>query len=212
MPTRPYRSARRSAAAAATRAAVLDAALRLFEQRSYAGTAIADVAAAADVAVTTVYSSVGGKPQLLVALIQDAAGDPAIGAAMTAVAEAGSGAEVLAGLAAGTRAVFEQHAWVLGTLYDNAAADPVILAAQQESEHAYRRRVHAAAQRLGEVSDPALDPGACADVLWFFFGFRAWRDLRSLDWSWDRAEAWLVGQAAAALLGTDPPRAGAGHG
>ena len=200
MTTRPYRSPRRASAAAATRTAVLDAALRLFEERTYAGAAVADIAAAAGVAVNTVYASVGGKPQLLVALIQDAAADPAVAATMTAVGEATTGADVVRTLAGGTRTVFERHAWVLGALYDNAGADPVITAAQQEAEAGYRSRVAVAARRLVEVGATAEQPRACADVLWFLFGVRAWRDLRSLGWSWDRAEDWLVGQAAAALL------------
>ena len=200
MTARPYRSPLRASAAAATRAAVLDAALRLFEERSYAGAAVADIAAAAGVAVNTVYASVGGKPQLLVALITDVAGDPAVAATMTAVGEATTGGDVVRRLAGGTRAVFERHAWVLGALYDNAGADPAITAAQQEAEAGYRGRVAVAAQRLVDVGATAQAPQECADVLWFLFGVRAWRDLRSLGWSWDRAEDWLVDQAAAALL------------
>jgi AcrR family transcriptional regulator len=199
---RAYHSVRRTAAAAATREAVLAAALRLFRERGFAATAVADVAADAQVSVNTVYAGVGGKPQLLVALIQDAAADPAIDAAMAAVAAASSGDAVLRLLAAGTREVFQRHDWVLGALYDNAAADDAIRAVQVTAEDAYRRRVTEVAGRLAALGALADGVGArqAADVLWYFFGFRSWRSLRELRWSWDRAEDWLVAQAGAALL------------
>lgn len=70
--SRPYRSTRRAAGAAATRAAVLSAARTLFAERGYAGTTVAAVAREAGVAVDTVYTSVGRKPQLLLALVDEA--------------------------------------------------------------------------------------------------------------------------------------------
>lgn len=66
---RQYRSALRAGRAAATQAAVVAASRELFASRGYAATAVADVAAAAGVNVDTVYSSVGRKPQLMLAVI-----------------------------------------------------------------------------------------------------------------------------------------------
>jgi AcrR family transcriptional regulator len=63
--SRPYDSSARQELARATRRQVLAAATELFLERGYPATTMADVAAAAGVAVQTVYSSVGGKAELL---------------------------------------------------------------------------------------------------------------------------------------------------
>ena len=70
--TRPYDSTRRRQAAARRRERVLAAARELFTSRGYAGTTMADVAAAAGVALDTVYALVGPKPQLFRLLVESA--------------------------------------------------------------------------------------------------------------------------------------------
>jgi AcrR family transcriptional regulator len=65
---RVYDSPRRREQAAATRAAILDAALRLFEKRGYAATSVAAIAEEAGVALKTVYAVFGTKRGVLLAL------------------------------------------------------------------------------------------------------------------------------------------------
>jgi AcrR family transcriptional regulator len=65
---RRYDSPRRRSQAAATRAAILDAALRLFAERGYARTSMAAIADEAGVAVKTVYLVFESKRGLLLAL------------------------------------------------------------------------------------------------------------------------------------------------
>jgi AcrR family transcriptional regulator len=65
---RVYDSPRRREQAAATRAAILDAALKLFEQQGYAATSVGAIAEEAGVALKTVYAVFGTKRGLLVAL------------------------------------------------------------------------------------------------------------------------------------------------
>ena len=80
--TRTYRSPVRAEQAAATRRAVLVAARKLFTTTGYAATTVADVARLAGVSVDTVYTSVGRKPELLLA-VHDMAlggGDEPVGA------------------------------------------------------------------------------------------------------------------------------------
>jgi AcrR family transcriptional regulator len=67
---RAYHSPRRAAAAATTRQAILTAARSEFLRNGYTATTIAGIARAADVAVDTVYASVGRKPALLRQLIE----------------------------------------------------------------------------------------------------------------------------------------------
>jgi AcrR family transcriptional regulator len=65
---RAYDSPRRRQQAAATRAAILDAALKLFAQQGYAATSVAAIADEAGVALKTVYAAFGTKRGVLVAL------------------------------------------------------------------------------------------------------------------------------------------------
>jgi AcrR family transcriptional regulator len=65
---RGYDSPRRREQAAATRAAILDAALTLFEKQGYAATSVAAIAQEAGVALKTVYAVFGTKSGVLVAL------------------------------------------------------------------------------------------------------------------------------------------------
>src|SRR5882757_3417256 len=62
---RSYESRLRRERAEATRLAIAGAAGRLFAERGYAATSIDEIAAAAAVGRATVFSSVGGKPELL---------------------------------------------------------------------------------------------------------------------------------------------------
>ena len=65
---RRYDSPRRNQQAAATRTEILEAALRLFEQRGYTATTMAAIAAEAGVALKTVYLAFQTKRGLLLAL------------------------------------------------------------------------------------------------------------------------------------------------
>src|SRR5215475_13744181 len=76
---------RREKQAAETRQDILDAALRLFAERGYGRTSIADIAAGAGVAVPTLYTSVGAKPVILRQLLEridERAGIAALAATM----------------------------------------------------------------------------------------------------------------------------------
>ena len=69
---RRYESLQRTHAAAETRHAILAAARDLFVEKGYGATTMQDIARAADVALDTIYASVGRKPQLFRLLIETA--------------------------------------------------------------------------------------------------------------------------------------------
>jgi AcrR family transcriptional regulator len=202
MEARSYQSPRRAQAAAATRRAVLDAALALFEADGYGGTVMSDVAARADVSLNTVYTSVGSKPELLIALLEDASEDGRIGDTLAALAEEGTPEKAIALIAAGTRAVFEANGWLLGILYDIAATDPQVAAATRDVTERYRGRIQQAAQHLDSLDRllPGLTVDKAGELLWFYFGYRPWRDLRDMGWQWDEAQSWLTSQAIHATI------------
>lgn len=200
---RSYRSSRRDQAAAETRGAILDAAERLFSANGYARTTVAQVAEAAAVATNTVYTSIGGKPQLVLALAERGVSDPTIMRTLDDVEAATDTAQVLRALAHGTAETSRRQFQVITVLYDNVHADPLIADAARRTDVLYRERLDRAAHRLAEFGAlrPDVDIAAASDVLWFYFGRIAWRQLHDLGWSGQRIERWLVAQATAALCG-----------
>ncbi|HWG27595.1 TetR/AcrR family transcriptional regulator [Actinospica sp.] len=202
MDKRTYRSPRRDQNAAQTRDAILDAAEELFATSGYAQTTVGNVANAAQVATNTVYTSVGGKPQLVLALTERGMADPAIAQSLDGIDAADSAAEVLRLLAWGTGQTTLRHLRVITVLYDNALADPLIADMAQHANLRYRQNLDRAARRLGELHAlrPDVDQAQASDVLWFYFGWVAWRQLHEMGWAPERAEQWLLTQATAALL------------
>lgn len=71
---RSYRSPVRTAQAAATRQRILDAARALLEAQGYEATSVTALAEAAGVSVDTLYTAVGRKPQIVLAVIDDLLG------------------------------------------------------------------------------------------------------------------------------------------
>ncbi|MCU1682012.1 MAG: TetR family transcriptional regulator [Amycolatopsis sp.] len=206
MATRTYRSPRREQAAANTRTAILDAAETLFAANGYAATTVNEVAAAATVGPNTVYTSVGGKPQLVVALIERAAADPLISASLDEIDTLTDGPEIIKRLAAGTSAARRSRQRAIAVMLDNLTTDPLIAEAAKRTAALLRQRLHRIAARLTAVRtlrDGTTTARATA-VLWFYFSFTPWRELRDLGWTWKETERWLAEQAISALI--DPPK------
>ena len=171
---RSYRSQRRAEQAAATRAAVLRAARDRFTERGYAGTAVADVAAAAGVNVDTVYRVVGRKPQLVLAVIDMALA----GADEPVVPEQRDYVQAILA-AEGARAKLTTYADALGRVMPRVAPlfDSLAQAALSEPECAAvrdaigeRRRANmlklaADLRATGELRSD-LDDDTVADLLW----------------------------------------------
>jgi AcrR family transcriptional regulator len=197
-----YNSPRRQQAAAATREAIIEAAQELFAGQGYGCTTVAQIAEAAQVAPNTVYTSVGGKPQLLAAITEGAADDPGVAETLTAVAQSTDPAEVIRLTATGTRRVNERRAKAVAVLLDNAQADPAAAEMLQVAVRRYRDALATLARRLEELG--AVEPSdlnRTADVFWYLFGWMSWRILiTDLRWSWDEAEQWLTQRGIEALL------------
>jgi AcrR family transcriptional regulator len=203
-----YNSPRRQQAAAATREAIIEAAQELFVSQGYGCTTVAQIAEAAQVAPNTVYTSVGGKPQLLAAITEGAADDPGVAETLTAVAQSTDPAEVIRLTATGTRRVNERRAKAVAVLLDNAQADPAAAEMLQVAVRRYRDALATLARRLEELG--AVEPSdlnRTADVFWYLFGWMSWRILiTDLRWSWDEAEQWLTQRGIEALLNRERGR------
>jgi AcrR family transcriptional regulator len=203
-----YHSPRRQQAAAATREAIIEAAQQLFATQGYPRTSVAQIAEAAQVAANTVYTSVGGKPQLLAAITERGTGDPGVAETLTAAARATDPAEVIRLTAAGTRRVNQRRAQAVAILLDSAQADPAAAEMLRVTVRRYRDALAALARRLEDLGavEPS-GPNKAADVFWYLFGWTSWRTLiTDLQWSWDEAEQWLARRGIDALLQRDCAR------
>lgn len=152
------------AAAQRTRRAILDSATRLFLERGYVATTLADVAAAAGVALDTIYATVGRKPTLFRLLIETAisgAEEPIPAEErdyVAAIRAEGLAARKLELYAEAMRAIHARLAPLLRVLQAAAPADPELTAVW--SEIAERR---ARNMRLF-VSDVAQTGALRADI------------------------------------------------
>jgi AcrR family transcriptional regulator len=170
----------RQAQAAATRTSVLEAARELFTEHGYAGTTVTAVAERAGVAVDTVYAAVGRKPQLLIALVDEAlagrgrdapAAEPTTAEQrdyVRAIHAARTAGDKLATYAAALARLQADVVPLVGALRQAAASDD---SARQAWQGLGQRRADnmlllaAELRATGELRDD-LDDREVADVLW----------------------------------------------
>lgn len=198
--TRPYHSPRRAQDAADTRRDILRAAAELFSANGYARVTVADIAKRAGVAPQTVYSSAGSKSEILHKVVSESIARSDSASTVAAIRKTDDLAEALTLLAKGTRAGNEGEQQVVEVLY---AAFPVHedgAALWEQSTTSYRQALREVAEHLRDNGLIQVDVDEAADVLWFCFGFGAWRTLvKECGWSWDDAERWLARQAITAF-------------
>src|SRR6476659_7037249 len=172
--TRRYDSTRRREQAAATRRAILEAAQRLFERDGYGATTMAAIAAAASVALKTVYLAFETKSGLLRALWHlRLRGDEADVAVPDRdwyrdVIEEPDPVRKLRLNARNSRIVKERAGALLGVIRSAAPLDADIGALWgriQEEFYGVQRRVVETLAETGALR-PGLDVAAATDVLW----------------------------------------------
>ncbi|MEU8402191.1 TetR family transcriptional regulator [Nonomuraea sp. NPDC048892] len=205
MGVRGYKSPVRARHAEDTRRSIVAAATALFAEQGYARTSVAAIAAAAGVAVNTVYASVGNKSALIMAMSEDGAADAVAVETERRIGACSDPREILRILAEGTGQVRRRRQDALAILLDNRNADPDVAAAAEVALRAVRDRLKVAATRLIAVGGlrEGLTAKQVEQTLWFYFGFEAWRTVRDFGWSWKDATDWLAEQATRALLPAD---------
>lgn len=188
---RSYDSSRRRAAAEGTRAAVLAAARELFTTRGYAATSVAEIAAAAEVSVDTLYAAVGRKPQLLLAVhdMELAEGDAPLAAEQRRyvqdVRSAGTAEEKIAVYAAALGRVLPRSVPLLEALRvaGQSDADCRRVYESVSDRRAANMRLFAADLRAtGQLRDD-LDDDTVADLVWSMNSPDYFRLLRSRGYS-----------------------------
>jgi AcrR family transcriptional regulator len=193
---------RREVAALATRDEILRAARRLFAEEGYAATSIQRIAAEAGVSVQTIYSSVGSKAALVLALndlIDEEAGLREVGAAL----EAETRPERMIALGVRlTRQLNERCGDLVRVLVSTAPSEPDVAATYEEGLRRHRRGVTALSGRLAELD--ALAPGTTSEQAAAAFAIMtspaSWLQLIGDGWTFDEAEEWMAASLSSLLL------------
>lgn len=175
---RRYDSPARRAAAAQTRRDVLAAACDLFGGQGFAATSVAEIARRAKVSVDTVYSSVGRKPELLLAVHDmELAGGPDPVPALErdyvrAVREAPTARLKIEVYAAALAEVLPRTVPLLLALREAGATDPACrdLSASIVQRRAANMRLFAQDLRATGELRPDLTDGWVADLVWSMNG------------------------------------------
>ena len=199
---RPYHSPLRRSQADATRARILDAALRLFSESGYAATTIASVAREAGVVPETIYGSFGSKKALIDGLIERAA-PPDTAATLEGrwAAEAGDPAAQLAVIAA-FAAEFWGHNDDLACVLRQGTGDAEIGAEWTSRQEA--RRVLFGTALAGwpaGIRKRGVSRDQAADIVWALTSDELFH-LLVIDRGWpiEAYRAWLTSALRSALL------------
>ena len=196
---RRYRSPVRAEQARQTRLAVLRAARDLLAEHGYDATTVAMVAATAGVSVDTVYTSVGRKPELAVAVVDMVLGssDEPVPAQerdyVRAMLSARTGREKLAVYAAALESLIPRTAPLLEALRRAGESDPASAGAWSmvmERRAGNMLRLAADLRTTGDLRTDLSDREV-ADIIWTTNSSEYWLLLQSRGWSAERYSALL---------------------
>ncbi len=207
--TRRYDSPRRREQAAATRAAILEAAQRLFERQGYAATTMAGIAAEAGVALKTVYLAFETKSGVLRALwhllLRGDEADVPIGERdwyREVVAEPDPERKLRLG-AHNARLVKERAAAIMDVIRQGAPADPDIetLWDRIQTDFYDNQRVIVESLHKKKALRPGLDVTGATDILWTLNHPDLWQLLVvQRGWTPERYEKWFADTVTDQLL------------
>ena len=198
---RRYDASRRRAAAQQTRHAIVATARQQFLERGYAATTMPAIAAAAGVALDTVYASVGPKPALFRHLVEisiSGAEEPVPALERDYVREIRAQPDPRRKLelyARAMRLIHERLAPLFRVLRDAAQVDPELTALWEEISQRRASNMRMFAADLAAAGDlrEGVSVDEAADVIWatnspeFFLLL-----VRERQWDLDRFESWLA--------------------
>lgn len=175
--SRNYHAPVRSAAASRTRHAILAAARELFVERGYAASTVSAISDRAGVAVPTLYTSVGGKPAIALAMIEFINEE----ADVAAMAQAWMTAERAEGVVDGcvhlTRKLDEICGDIMRALLAAGAVDAEVQAAVRAGQTAHREGMAMAASKLANMGRLAIDEADAARLLAVYTAPEVWHQL-----------------------------------
>jgi AcrR family transcriptional regulator len=169
---RSYRSPTRDRQRAATRAAILDAASRLFVERGYAATSVAAIAEAADVSPETVYAIFHNKREVLGGVVDVVATN---GGATTGVVADEWLERVRAEpdqrrrfaiMTEATRDLLRRAAPIDEVVRAAANADPDIAGMQRDHDQRRLKDIRVLIGLLAEAGPLRMPPDRAVDLMW----------------------------------------------
>ncbi|GIF74929.1 TetR/AcrR family transcriptional regulator [Asanoa siamensis] len=201
---------RRTVKARETRTRMLDAARRLFVEQGYGATTLADVAAAAGVAVQTIYFTFGNKRSLFKEMVDvTIAGDEEPVATVDrdwfrAGIEAPTAQAHLRAHVAGTTVVLDRVAPIIKTVESAGATDPEIAGLWPDADPRYTVATAAARSLVGKPGGrPGVSATDAADLLYgvlspelylLLVRDRGWSPARFERWAFDTLRPQLCGE------------------
>jgi AcrR family transcriptional regulator len=194
---------RRQLQAAETRRDILLAATRLFTRQGYAHTSVNDIAREAGVAVQTIYSSVGSKPRLVTAMVDEVdliAGIPQLAAEIMSSTDPGEIIDLQARL---TRQLNERCRDILAGLRSAAQVDETIAAAYADGQSRHLSGCRRSAERLAQLGAlrAGMDVDTAAATQAVLLSIDTWVQFISQHgWTFDRVEQWLSSTLRTLLL------------
>ena len=204
---RAYDSPRRREQAAATRTAILDAALELFEQQGYAATSVAAIAEKAGVALKTVYAAFGTKRGVLVALRSRLVGGEDDATPVDrqewfrAVLDEPDPRKRLTAFAAAATALKSRAGRIFEIIRHAAPADPEIQAMWDEFMQDFYENQRLVIERFAAEGVLRVDPDHATDILWTINHPAVYHLLVvERGWSDDHYRQWLEESLAQQLL------------
>jgi AcrR family transcriptional regulator len=194
---------RREVAAAQTRREILGAARRLFAEQGYANTSMQQIADESGAAIQTVYSSVGSKSALVLALVDLIDDEAGIAELAADLLQETDPHQLIAKSVHLTRQLNERCGDIIRVLLSAEPADTDVVAAATEGLRRHEQGNALIAQRLAELGALQADmtPERAAAVMAMMKSSANWRQLtETAGWTYDESEAWLTASLSQLLL------------
>ncbi|WP_204076622.1 TetR/AcrR family transcriptional regulator [Planotetraspora phitsanulokensis] len=201
---------RRQIQAAQTRRDIILAASKLFTQHGYAHTSVADIAREAGVAVQTIYASVGTKPQLITAMLDEVDAIAEIPQLAAQMQRSDDAHEVISLVVRLTRQLNERCHDIIAGLRSGAHVDADLAAAYAAGSARHRDGSTACARRLARLNAlrPGLDTATAATTIAVLLSTDSYTQLHTEHgWPYDRCEHWLRDTLNQLLLPATTPAA-----
>jgi TetR/AcrR family transcriptional regulator, regulator of cefoperazone and chloramphenicol sensitivity len=189
-----YTSPLRRRQAEETRAKVVEAARRLFAERGFPATTIADVAREAGVSQQTIYGGFGGKQGLVVALIDLIDRDSDVPASLGRLMASGDPDEILGLAARIPRSVVERSGDLIVALAGAAPTDKAAAAAIAEGRKRHDAALAHVVSRLHEMGAlrEGVDPDEAAAAFATLTSDSTFARLTERHgWDLDTCERWM---------------------